>query len=446
MTRRRTRGEGKPARPVVVGFAAAVLVGMLLLLLPIASDADTHPSVVQTLFTATSAVTVTGHVVVQSADWSTFGEVVLLVLVQLGGFGIMTVGAVLALVAQRRVGLRQRMLAQAEVGSVPMGELRELVAAIAKFTLAIEGAVAVVLAVRLWATGLEEGLARAAYSGVFHSVTSFNNAGMSLYADNLTRFVADPVVVGVTSVSIIVGGLGFPILIALYRRTPRRRWSLHTRLTLLATGALLVIGPAVVLLFEWTNPHTLGPLDTGGKLLAGWFQGVSPRTAGFNTVDIGAMREPTLLFVTALMFIGAGPASTSGGIKVTTFAMLAAVLWSEVRGRPDANVLGRRLPPAAIRQAIAVVLLSIAAVFAGTIALLLVTDVHLTDALFETTSAFGTVGLSTGITAGLPVVGHLVVILLMFAGRVGPVTLGVALTLRERPPLYRLPEERPIIG
>lgn len=431
---------------VVVAFAVAVAVGTGLLMLPLASAGPGHPGVVHAVFTSTSAVTVTGLASVGIAEWSWFGELVILVLVQVGGFGIMTIGATLVLLTARRVGLRHRMLTQAEVGSVSLGEMSQLVGAIARLTLAIEATVAAVVTLRLWATGVEPRFVDALYSGVFHAITAFNNAGVSIYPDNLMSFADDPVIVLALSVAIILGGLGFPIMIELRRRVSWRRWSLHTRLTLAATGGLLVVAPLLLLAFEWTNPATLGPMDAGAKLLSAWFQGVSPRTAGFNTIDIGAMTEPSLLLTIALMFIGAGPASTSGGIKVTTFALLAFVLWSELRGDTDVNALGRRIPAAVIRQAIAIVLLAIGVIVGTAMALLLLADVTALDALFEATSAFGTVGLSTGITPGLPALGQLLVAGLMFAGRVGPLTLATALVIRERRQAYRLAEERPILG
>jgi potassium uptake TrkH family protein len=435
-----------PARVMVTAFVLATAVGALLLRLPVASDSPEHPGFVHALFTSTSAVTVTGLATVNIEEWSWFGELIILLLIQLGGFGILTIGALFALVALRRVGLRHRMLSQAEMGTVPLGDMRSLVGAVARLTLAIEGAVAIVLTLRLWASGAESQPLRALYSGVFHAVAAFNNAGVSLYGDNLTRFVSDWVVILTVSVAIILGGLGFPIMIELRRRIRPSQWSLHTRLTLLATAVLLAAGPLAILAIEWSNPATLGPLDGGGKVLAGWFHGVSPRTAGFNSLDVSAMEEPSLLLTTALMFIGAGPASTSGGIKITTFALLAWVLWSELRGDADVNILGRRLPTAVIRQAIAIVLMAIGAVVAVAMGLLLVADIDAMDALFEATSAFGTVGLSTGITPTLPVTGHLMLIALMFAGRVGPVTLATALVIRERQNLFRNAEERPILG
>lgn len=442
-----------PAQLVVGSFTAFILFGSFLLWLPMSADGPGHIAFEDALFTSTSAVTVTGLQSTDVARFSVIGELVIMMLVQVGGFGIMTIGSVLAIVASNRMGLRQRMLAQAEIGAVDIGDLRRLVSAIAKITICVEGTLAFILFVRFWQGGYEDGPLSSAYSGIFHSVTAFNNAGLSLYSDNLARFVGDPVVVMSISFGFIIGGLGFPIIVEFLRRQRERRssmrpakWSLHTKITLLVTFALLVIGPFVVLTFEWTNPATLGPLDTFDKFLAGWFQGVSPRTAGFNTIDIGGMNEPTLLVITILMFIGAGAASTGGGIKVTTFAVLGYVLWSEVRGDTDINVFKRRLPSNAIRQALTVALLSLGLVVGASLALMSIEDLSLTPTLVEITSAFGTVGLSTGITASIGFSGHLLLVLVMLAGRVGPVTFVTALALRERAPAYRYPEERPIIG
>ena len=443
--RRVIGADRNPARLVVVAFALLIAVGTLLLSLPWASDSGRSVGLDHSLFWATSAATVTGLGTVDIDSFSLFGELVLLGLIQLGGFGIMTIGSVLALLASRRIGLRQRMLAQAEIGAVDIGELRTLIGHIARITVAVEVTIALLLFVHL-ATVDGISLGRAAYSGIFHGVSAFNNAGISLYSDSLTRFAGDPLVVFPVTFAFIIGGLGFPVLVEFGRRVHPRRWSLHTRIVLVATAALLMVGPAVVLTFEWANPDTLGPLGIWDKLQAAWFQGVTPRTAGFNTVDFGKMNEATLNVVTALMFIGAGPASTSGGIKVTTFAILGFVLWSEVRGNADVNVFRRRLPANVIRQALAVALLAIGLVVGTSLLLMSIEDLPLTPSLFEAASAFGTVGLSTGVTGAIGATGHVILILVMLAGRVGPITFVTALALRERDRAYRYPEERPIIG
>jgi len=353
------------------------------------------------------------------------------------------------------------MLAQAEIGAVDIGELRHLISAIAKITVAVEASIALILFVHLAAED-EIGLTEAAYSGVFHGVSAFNNAGISLYPDSLVGFAGDPWVLMPISFGFIVGGLGFPVYVELLNRWRHNRaehrgqetvgaeharpWSLHAKVTVGATVVLLVGGPLMVLAFEWTNPGTLGPLNVLEKVLNGWFQGVTPRTAGFNSVDTGAMNETTLLGTSIMMFIGAGPASTSGGIKVTTAALLAAVLWAEIRGEADVNLLRRRVPTPIIRQAVTIALLSIGFVGMTSLVFMASDGLALSDALFESTSAFGTVGLSTGVTGSISTGGHLVLTLAMICGRVGPLTFVTAITLRERTRLYRHPEERPIIG
>lgn len=434
-----------PAQLVVVAFVLLILIGTALLSLPLAFDAGQSTPFLDSLFMATSSVTVTGLATFDVTRLSLFGELVMLVLIQIGGFGIMTIGSLLALFAARRMGLRQRMLAQAEIGVVNQGELRSLVAGIAAITFLVEAVVAVVMAVRLW-SNYDIEMGAAVYQGVFHSVAAFNNAGIALYSDNLIGFSDDPVILLGLSAAIILGGLGFPVIMQIVKKVRPRHWNLHTRITIAGTAALLIAGPLLVAAFEWTNPATLGPLGLGEKVLGAWFQGITPRTAGFNVVDVGAMQEPTLLVTTILMFIGAGPASTGGGIKVTTFALLGFVLWSEVRGDTEVNVLHRRVPATVIRQAVTVVILAIGSVVAVTAVLLVSADLTLTPALFESVSAFGTVGLSTGITAALPDVSKIALILLMLAGRVGPTTLVTALAYRQRLQRFQYPQERPIIG
>jgi potassium uptake TrkH family protein len=450
-----------PAQLVVVAFTALILIGTVLLLLPWASDDAGSLGWENSLFLSTSATTVTGLSTVDISSLSLFGELVVLALIQIGGFGIMTIGSVFALVALRRVGLRQRMLAQAEIGAVDIGELTRLLKAIARITVVVEGTLAMVLFVRFWQSGVEARPVAAAYSGVFHAVASFNNAGISLYSDNLAGFVDDPFVIFPVSFGFVVGGLGFPVFVEIVRRWRHQRtegsqkmgsserarpWSLHARVTIGVTLLLLVVGPLMVLAFEWTNPDTLGSLGLVDKLSNAWFQGVTSRTAGFNTIDIGAMNETTLLGTSVMMFIGAGPASTSGGIKVTTVAVLTAVLWAEVRGEQDVNIFRRRLPTPMVRQALTIVMLSI--LFVGVTCLVLMANdgLSLTSALFESTSAFGTVGLSTGVTGSISTFGHVVLIVVMVCGRVGPLTFVTAIALRESARLYRHPEERPIIG
>ena len=431
----------------MAAFGVGVGVGTALLALPIARAGSGGASGMEALFTATSAICVTGLAIVDTpTSWSGFGEAVILALIQIGGFGIMTLASLLGLLVARRLGLRTRLTAQTETKTLGLGDVRRVLLGVAAFSLAFEAIVAVILTLRL-ATEHDEPFGQAIYHGIFHAISAFNNAGFALYSDNLVRFATDPVVSLTIAAAIILGGLGFPVLFELRREllTPST-WTVHTRIVVWATVFLVVGGAALVTAFEWSNPKTLGPLSTGGKLLAGFFQGVQPRTAGFNSLDYGEMNETTWLVTDLLMFIGGGPAGTAGGVKVTTIAVLAFIVLAEVRGDPEVHVRNRRLPRGAQRQAVSIVALALAVIAASTVTLLAISGQNLDRVLFETISAFSTVGLSTGITADLPAAGQVLLILLMFLGRVGTITLASALALRARPILYRHPEERPILG
>ena len=436
-----------PYQVVVVGFAAAIAVGTLLLVLPVARAGDGAAPVLTALFTATSAVCVTGLVVVDTAGyWSGFGEAVVLALIQVGGFGIMTMASLLGLLVSRRLGLRTRLNAAAETKSLGIGDVRAVLTGVLKITLLFEALTATLLTAR-FLVGYDEPFPRALYLGVFHSVSAFNNAGFGLYDDSLVRFVDDAWVCLPVAAAVIVGGLGFPVLFELRRAlTTPRRWSLHTKITVTATAVLLVLGTAFVTAAEWSNPGTLGPLDTPGRLLAGFFHGVMPRTAGFNSLDMAALRDETLLGTMILMFIGGGSAGTAGGIKVTTFVILFFVIYAEVRGEEHVNAFDRRIGPRVQRQALTVALLSVATVVAATLALVALADLPMEEVAFEAVSAFGTVGLSTGITADLPAAAQVLLVLVMFLGRLGPIALAASIALRERGRMYTLPEGRPIVG
>ncbi|MEX2984039.1 TrkH family potassium uptake protein [Streptomyces sp. C36] len=441
-----------PARTLVGAFALVIAGGALLLMLPVATEGPRGADFVTALFTSTSAACVTGLVVVDTGTyWSGFGEGVIIALIQLGGFGIMTMASLLALLISGKLRLRMRLTAQAETKSLGLGDVRRVLVGVAVITLTVEAAVSTLLALRLF-LAYGRGLGDAAYLGLFHAVSAFNNAGFGLRPDNLVPYAEDPWVTLPVAFTVIIGGLGFPVLLEVLRHRRRRRtqgkrnWSLHTKLTVLTSVVLLATGTALTCLLEWTNPGTLRPFDWDEKVLNGFFHSAVSRTAGFNTLDIGAMRPSTLLATCVLMYIGGGSAGTAGGIKVTTFAVLAAAMFAEVRGEPAAEVMRRRLAPSVLRQALTVALLSIGLVIVATLALLTVSGKSLSAVLFEVVSAFGTVGLSTGITPGLSTAGKLILIALMFVGRLGPVTLVSALALRERLRRYELPKERPVIG
>lgn len=436
-----------PARAIVFGFGFTIGAGTLLLLLPFATASGHSASVIEALFTATSAVCVTGLTVVDTPTfWSPFGQVVILGLIQIGGLGIMVFASLVGVVLARRMSIRGRAAAASEAKSLGLADVRGLVKSIVRISLIVEGAVALILFFVLWLR-YSYSPGEAVWHAVFHAISAFNNAGFALYSDSLMRFATDPLVCLPIAAAIIVGGIGFPVLMQLRRelRTPLH-WSMNTNIVLWATGLLLVLGTAYLCAVEWTNPDTLGPMDVGGKLLAGFFQSVQTRTAGFNSIDIGLMHDESWLGMDALMFIGGGPAGTAGGIKVTTFAVLFFIIYTELRGEVAVNIFGKRLSRAVHRQAITIALLAVGVVLAATVVLMIVTGLGLDRVLFEVISAFATVGLSTGITATLPPGAHLVLVVLMFLGRLGPLTLGTAIVLKQRALLYELPKERPVIG
>ncbi|MGW2151383.1 TrkH family potassium uptake protein [Nonomuraea bangladeshensis] len=436
-----------PAQMIVTGFGLAVVIGTAVLVLPIATESGEPAGLPAALFTATSAVCVTGLVVVDTpTHWSTFGESVIAGLIQVGGLGIMTLATLFTLLVAGRLGLRARIFAQAETKTLSMADVRRVVRRVVVFSLLCEAVTAVILTGR-FLLGYGEPWGRAVYLGIFHAISAFNNAGFALWPDSVMRFVADPWICLTIAAAVIVGGLGFPVVFELLRGWRRpRRWSVLTRITVGVTAALLAAGTLVFLAAEWHNPKTLGTLQDSGKLLAAFFAAVMTRTAGFNSLDIAAMDPTSWLATDLLMFIGGGSAGTAGGIKVTTFGLLAFVIWAEMRGEREVNVGHRRLPEPAQRQALAISLISVALVALSTYLLLALTPHNLDRVLFEVVSAFATVGLSTGITADLPPAGHLLLVMLMFIGRIGPLTLGTALALKDRARRYQLPEERFIVG
>lgn len=436
-----------PARLVPVAFLVAIAVGTLLLMLPVARAGPGTAPFLTALFTSTSAVCVTGLIVEDTpVYWSGFGQSVILALFQIGGFGIMASATLLGLLIGRGFRLSDRLRTQVERSHFDLADSRGVLRLILLVTVIVEGVLGLTLSLRLhFFHGYE--WPAAIWHGVFHSVSAFNNAGFSTFSDSLMGFQGDWLFLVSIMLAIVVSSLGFPVIHEIRnRQRGSGPWSLHSKITLFGTGILLVAGFLTVLLAEWGNPGTLGPMALGHKVLNSAFQSVTTRTTGFNAMDIGAMREETLAFTYLLMFIGGGSAGTAGGIKVTTFFLLAVVVWSEARGQRDANVFGRRIGTAIERQALTVVLLSTALIAVGTMVLLSVTDHPLSMVLFEVISAFATVGLSTGITGQLPPSGEIVLIVLMFVGRVGTITMATALALGGGRTAIRYPEERPIVG
>ncbi|MCP8884133.1 TrkH family potassium uptake protein [Devosia sp. XJ19-1] len=438
-----------PTRLVPIAFMAAIAIGTALLMLPLSHEGPGYAPFLTALFTATSAVCVTGLIVVDTpVYWSTFGQVVILVLFQIGGFGIMAAATLLGLLAGRGFRLKDRLRTQVERSFFEMVDARSVLRLILLVTVTVEATLALALTLRLHFSYGQD-WAVAAWHGLFHAVSAFNNAGFSTYSDSLIGFQNDWLFLMPIMLAIVFSSLGFPVIHELQTRATTdhgRPWTLHTKITLLGTAIFLVVGFVTVLAVEWNNPDTLGPMGLGGKLLNSAFQSVTTRTTGFNALDIGAFNDETLAVTYLLMFVGGGSAGTAGGIKITTFFVLAIVVWSEARGEREAALFGRRISTSIERQALSVVLLSLALISLGTMVILSVTEYPLVDVLFETISAFATVGLSTGITGQLPPVAELVLIVLMLIGRVGTITIATALALGRGRSALHYPEERPIVG
>ena len=449
---KRLRQAPSPAISLVMVFAILISVGTLLLTLPIATASGVPTRFIDALFTATSAACVTGLVVVDTGTyWSTFGHVVILVLIQLGGFGIMAGSTLLLLLfLRRRTTLRDRVLVQESLGGLQLGTVTTVVKRIAIFTIVCEviGAVVLGISFTLGGEAGPPGDLLGVWWGVFHSISAFNNAGFDLTGGfrSLIPFVDDWVVLLTIGSLLVLGGLGFAIVGDAIARHRWSRMALETKLVLTTTGALLVVGTVLIGLTEWTNPATLGALPAEQRFLNAFFESATLRTAGFTALDTGALIESTLFVVMALMFIGGASGSTAGGIKVNTFSVLLIAIVSTVKGEPSATAFGRRIQHAIVYRALAVAFLAIAFVFVIGLGLTLTTDATFVQTLFEAVSAFGTVGASTGITPDLTDPGRLITSFAMFVGRLGPLTLVIALAARAHPVPYRPAVESVRIG
>jgi len=429
----------------VLGFAVAIALGTVALMLPVATRDGQGLSLVDALFTATSAVCVTGLVVVNTASHFTpFGQVVILVLIQVGALGIMTMSTFLAVLVGKRISLRERLVLQEATGSLSLAGLVRLTRTIALVALTIEAAGALVLTGRFART---YPLPEALYLGVFHSVSAFGNAGFDLFSASLQGYATDALVVGVVTALVVIGGLGVYVLLDLFPLRPFRRLGLHTRLVLVVTGVLLAMGVAAILLFEATNPRTLGALPWGDRLVNSLLLSATPRTAGFSTVPVAEMEPVTRFLVMILMFVGGSPGSTAGGIKTTTLATLVLAVRAAATRRTEVCCFERRFPREVVEKALAIFAMGAGLVALSTMALLITEQAPLGDVLFEAVSAFGTVGLSTGLTSELSAAGRLVVAATMFVGRIGPLTLAIAIAQR-RPvnAVVAYPEERVMVG
>lgn len=436
----------------MLAFVAAIGLGTLLLRLPLAHAPGEAHGWLTALFTATSAVCVTGLVVVDTGGaWSPFGQAVIALLIKAGGIGILSLGALVALATGRRMGFSERQRLQAQTNALSVGGIVRFVRALLLYTTSVELLGALTLWPRL---ARDDGHWGGAWSALFHALSAFNNAGFSLHADSLGRYAGDPWVTGVVMALFVVGGLGLVVVVDVALRlgagangAARRHLTLHTRIALTTTLVLAIGGASAVAALEWRNPATLGALAPHARPLAATFQTLTPRTAGFTTVDVAAYRPATTFVTMGLMLIGGNPGSTAGGLKTTTVAVLALAVVAAARGRARVTAFGRTIGTETITKAAVLATLAAAAVGLAVTVLVHAEAANAPHALlFEAVSAFGTVGLSLGVTADLGAVARLVLVALMFTGRVGLLTVALALAATERAPSARYPIEDVVVG
>lgn len=420
-----------PPQVLALGFLSLILIGSILLNLPIASSSGSSIGYVNSLFTSASAVCVTGLTVLNTArDFTPFGQVIIITLIQFGGLGIMTLATVGYIIMGKKISFKERLMIKEQLNTESIQGIVKLTKKVIGYTFFLEMMGSLLLALRFVPMfGFEKGLA----FSIFHSISAYCNAGFDIFGDSLIIFQNDYYVLLILSLLIILGGLGFTVYADLLAKDKLRKLTLHSKVVLIMTGSLLIIGTLSFLLFESSNPGTLGSMNFPSRLANSFFQSVSPRTAGFYSVDMSKIRETTIFSTIMLMFIGGSPGSTAGGIKTTTFACLLLTTISVVKGEEDVNCLNRRLPFETIKRAVSIFLIGLAIVFSTAI-ILTITDSSLKfiNLLFESTSAFGTVGLSAGITDKLSTLGRLVITLTMYIGRVGPLTMAYAFAKRNK--------------
>ena len=434
-----------PPQWMIIGFAAIILLGTALLATPLASANGRSIGFLNAIFTATSAVCVTGLTVVDTAStFSMFGEIVLLVLIQLGGLGFMTFGVIVAILLGKRLGLRERMLIQESTKAAHVQGLVRLSLSIFLIAVLFEAIGSLVLTLRLLP---DYGLGRAIYYGVFHSISAFNNAGFVLWPDNMIRFAGDPVMNVAIAVLFLSGGLGFTVFVDLYRKRRWRTLSLNSKISLVASGGLVVAGFLVVFGLELLNPVAYQTMTWWERAWVAFFQSVTPRSSGFNSIDLTFMMTATQFFLIFLMFIGGSSGSTGGGIKVTTFVVLLVAMYSSIRGREQVHIFERRIPYDIVLRALSVIIISLGAVmFVAFLLTITEPEQDFIALLFEATSAFCTVGLSLNLTMELSPAGKAIITATMFLGRLGPLTLAFALAQRRKETKIGYAEEKILIG
>lgn len=445
----------RPAQAVVLAFGSVAIIGTILLLIPASTVEGQRTDFVTALFTAVSAVSITGLTVVETAThWTFFGHLIILILIQLGGLGIISFASLVGLLISGRLSLRDRLNTLGEARVSGFNNVPSLLRTILLIYVGFEIVMSIYLTTVFY-FGHDKEFLQALWYGIFHAISSFNNGGFSLFEGSFSAYSSDFFVIAPVGIAVIVGGLGFPVLIELHERLMRwfynrgdrpRKLSLHSRITLITTAILLTVGSLFIGILEWSNDKTLGDLNVFERIYNAIFASAMTRSGGLNSVDVAEMESATWLGMNFLMFVGGGSGSTAGGIKVTTIAILFFIIWTEIRGETAVNVADRRLPRSIQRQALTLISLSTFTILLSTIAIVSGTGMQTDRVLFDVVSATATVGLSTGAVQEFPAWAQLWMTVLMFVGRLGPVVVASALALRITQRHYELPKERPLIG
>lgn len=434
-----------PYQILTIGFSGLILCGAFLLMLPVSSQDGSSLSFIDALFTATSAVCVTGLIVVDTGTYfSLFGQTIIILLIQIGGFGIMTITTILSVLIGRRIQLRSRLLAQESLNQLTLGGIVHLMQMLVKTTFAIEFVGGVLLSLRLYPDYGLKGI----YMAFWHSVSAFCNAGFDIFGKtDIFRYNNDLLFCLTIAFLIIIGGIGYNVTEEIRSLHSWQKFSLHTKVVLLTTAVLLVGGTVVLFILEYGNPATIGNWDWGEKMLGAFFLSVTSRTAGYTLMNTGALYEASLFFIIILMFCGASPGSTGGGVKTTTIAIIFATVSSIIRGKDEVILFNRRLEHGLIIKALAIFCVAASFIVVATMILCLTENFSFIRILFEVTSALATVGLSTGITADMTVCGKVILILMMLMGRVSVLTFLMAIAMRMgRKPRIGYPSGRIGVG
>lgn len=430
---------------LALGFLIVIIIGAIILSLPISSRTGEPTNFLDAIFTSTSAVCVTGLITLDtSAHWSVFGQTVIITLIEIGGLGFMSFGVLISLILGKKITLRERLVMQEAMNTYSIQGLVKMVKYVLIFTMSVQFFGALLLSTQFVP---EYGIGRGIFYSIFHSISAFCNAGFDLFGTSLVGYSSNSVVILVISALIIIGGLGFTVLLEIYEFKGMKKLSLHSKLVLITTAILVFGGAILMLIFEYNNVDTIANMNIKDKLLNSFFASVTPRTAGFNSISTSGMTLASKFLTIILMFIGGSPGSTAGGLKTVTFGILVLTVICVIKGREDTEVFGRRFTKEIVYKSFTLLFIGVSLVIFSTM-ILSYTEVGVSfiDLLYETTSAFGTVGITLGLTPNLSSIGKVLIMLMMYFGRVGPLTVMLALTRKRKKSGYKYPEGKILIG